>query len=203
MLWRNKEEVTLLKYSINHIDVIVSIQGCQEFRLTGLYGEPNRGKRRSTWELIRQLHAQNQLPWVVVGDMNNVLGQADKRGGPMYPTWLINGFQDTLEECDLHDMDLQGYPFTWERGHGTDNWVEIRLDRAVASSSWLSVFKDAKLTNIEVSTSDHNPILLEPKMINSVPKVRKLKFENAWLREPVCKIIVKDAWYKTQDAELP
>lgn len=127
--------------------------------------------------------------------MNNILGQDDKKGGPLYPSWLINGFQEVLEECDLHDLDLIGYPFTWERGHGTDKWVEIRLDRALASSTWLNLFKDAKRFNLEVSTSDHSPIFLEPVMVaSSFPRIRKLRFENAWLREPVCKVIVEESW---------
>ena len=28
---------------------------------------------------------------------------------------------------------MHGYPFTWERGRGTERWVEERLDRAVAN----------------------------------------------------------------------
>ncbi|XP_074352927.1 uncharacterized protein LOC141692083 [Apium graveolens] len=197
MLWRNKDEITVQSYSTNHIDVLLTIQGWHPFRLTGLYGEPNRSKRRSTWNLIRHLHSQFQNPWILIGDMNNVLGQADKRGGPLYPTWLINGFQEVLEECDLHDMELTGYPFTWERGHGTDKWVEIRLDRALTSGSWLNLFKDAKLVNLEVSTSDHSPIFLEPVNNVLIPsRVHKFKFENAWLREPVCQRIMEDSWNK-------
>ncbi|KAL8090914.1 hypothetical protein AgCh_040108 [Apium graveolens] len=48
----------------------------------------------------------------LTGDMNNVLGQNDKRGGPPYPSWLIRGFQQALDDCELHDMELQGYQFT-------------------------------------------------------------------------------------------
>lgn len=44
MFWRNKEEITLQTYSNNHIDVVINIQGLPPFRLTGLYGEPNRTK---------------------------------------------------------------------------------------------------------------------------------------------------------------
>lgn len=95
-------------------------------------------------------------------------------------------------------MELQGHPFTWERGHGTDKWVEIRLDRALVSKSWLENFKEAKLTNLKVSTSDHSPILLEPFTVRSLPRSRRLKFENAWLREPVCRNIVEDSWRQSQ-----
>lgn len=96
-------------------------------------------------------------------------------------------------------MELQGYPFTWERGHGMSRWTEIRLDRALVSRSWTKVFVNAKLVNLEISTSDHCPILLEPITVNTTPRSRKLKFENAWLREPVCWQIVEDSWRTHQN----
>ncbi|KAK1393065.1 hypothetical protein POM88_012121 [Heracleum sosnowskyi] len=82
-------------------------------------------------------------------------------------------------------MELHGYPFTWERYPGTNKWVEIRLNRAIATSSWMHLFKDARLINLKASTSDHNPILLVPMAVDGLPRVRKQKFENAWLRDPV------------------
>lgn len=54
----------------------------------------------------------NNLSWCILGDMNNVLSQREKRGGRLYPTWLIKGFQEVVEECGLTDMELCGYPFT-------------------------------------------------------------------------------------------
>lgn len=125
LIWRNKNEVSLRSFSKNHIDVEVNVQGWSRFRLTGLYGEPNRAKRRETWDLIRFLARDNSLPWVLIGDMNNVACQMDKKGGRRYPSWLIRGFQDVMDDCELMDMDLQGYPFTFERGHGTATWTEI------------------------------------------------------------------------------
>lgn len=72
------------------------------------------------------------------------------------------------------------YPFTWDRGHGTTKWLEIRLDRALISNSWSrETFQDAKLTNLEVSTFDHCPILLEPTIVQHTPRMRKFMFENA------------------------
>lgn len=55
-------------------------------------------------------------------------------------------------------MHLDGYPFTWERGLGTDKQIEAQLDRALVSRDFFSLYKEAMLTNLEVSTSDHCPI---------------------------------------------
>lgn len=93
--------------------------------------------------------------------MNNVLSQNDKRDGRPYPKRLIQGFQEVLADCELLDINLISYLFTCERGHGTDNWIEVRLDRALVTTGFINCFKKAKLTNMEITTYDHCPILLD------------------------------------------
>lgn len=181
----------MTSYSKNHIDVLVESKGRNKYRLTGIYGEPDRAKRKGTWELICRLHKQTNTPWVLIGDMNNIIRQEDKRGGRQYLTWLIKGFERCVEECNLHDLELEGYPYTWERGYGTESWIEIRLDRALVSSSFMTQFVDAKLTNMKISTSDHSPILLEPFKRSRSVKVKRFRFENVWLRDPMCGKIVE------------
>ncbi|XP_062103848.1 uncharacterized protein LOC133814961 [Humulus lupulus] len=194
LLWKHKEEIHLLSYSLNHIDVVVRVEGMSEWRLTGFYGEPNRAFRRRTWDLIRQLSDRSTLPWCLIGDFNNVLSHVDKKGGVPYPSWLIEGFQNVLNDCELVDMELNGYQFTWEMGAGTDRWVEVRIDRAISSHSWLQLFPMAKLFNLGISTSDHSPLFLDPRFVLHGPYVKKFRFENAWLREPLCHQVVGDAW---------
>lgn len=111
---------------------------------------------------------------------------------------MINGFQEVLDDCDLYDIDLKGYPYTWERGRGTDSWVEIRLDRAVADRTFMNLFTGAKLTNLEISTSDHCLVFFEPKEVIHVVSTKTFKFENAWIREPMCRQIVENVWYRKQ-----
>lgn len=159
----------------------------------GIYGEPDKSKRKDTWDLIRTLHSQMSLPWVLIGDMNNVVKQEDKRDGRPYPSWLIQGFQNCIEECNLHDLELEGYPYTWEMGYGTDSWTEIKLDRALVSNSFMEKFADVKLINLKIFTSDHAPILLELSTHSCPVKVSHFRFENAWLRDPMCGKIVEEA----------
>lgn len=104
--------------------------------------------------------------------MNNVCSQEDKRGGRPYPQPLISGFLNVLEDCNLFDMNLQGYPFTWERGARTTDRIEVRLDRALTNIEFLNVFKDATLTNLEVSTSDHCPLLLAWYKVQQSVRIR-------------------------------
>uniref|UniRef100_A0A803Q5L9 CCHC-type domain-containing protein n=1 Tax=Cannabis sativa TaxID=3483 RepID=A0A803Q5L9_CANSA len=194
MLWKQNSDVQLMGYGVNFIDVSIAEENGDQWRLTGLYGEPNRNPRRNTWDQIRELQTRSPLPWCVVGDLNNVTSQSDKRGGNSYPNWLIDGFCTMLDECGLCDMELCGYPYTWEMGRGTSNWIEVRIDRALVSQSWIESFPLAKLMNLEVSTSDHCPIQV---VFDVGPKVvgrKKFRFENLWLREPACLQLVKDTW---------
>ncbi|KAL8099905.1 hypothetical protein AgCh_032239 [Apium graveolens] len=101
------------------------------------------------------------LPWCVIGDMNNILSHEDKKGGRRYPEWLMQGFCKVVMECNLIDLDLVGHPFTWEKSRGTSAWVELRLDRALVTQRWMEIHEEALLYNIEISTSDHAPVLLE------------------------------------------
>ncbi|XP_060965512.1 uncharacterized protein LOC133034440 [Cannabis sativa] len=123
-----------------------------------------------------------------------IISQSDKRGGQPYPSWLISGFEQTLMDCDLFDMDLIGYAYTWEKGRGTSRWIEVRLDRALVSSVWLQTFTQARLLNLEFSSSDHSPIFLEVVAPDVFIPNRQFRFENAWLKEPMCFEIVKDCW---------
>lgn len=194
LLWKESDQVNITGFSQNHIDAEVILEGMSAWRLTGLYGEPVRANRRKTWDLLRHLARDSNLPWCVVGDLNNVTSLKDKEGGNPYPTWLIDGFNDALHDTGLIDMDLVGHQFTWERGRGTPDFTEVRLDRVLTSTAWLNLFPLAKLYNLEGASSDHSPIFLVPQQIVKTGSSYRFRFENAWLTDPMCEQLVKDGW---------
>ncbi|XP_074322731.1 uncharacterized protein LOC141659702 [Apium graveolens] len=142
----------------------------------GVLCEPDRNKRRITGELLRNLARDVNLPWCVVGDLNNIVSSKDKKGGEPYPDWLIKGFNEVIRDTNLVDLELTRHQFTWERGRDTDDWMEIRLDRALTNESWLNYFPLAKLYNLDGAPSDHSVILLVPQILNRKPKVYRFKF---------------------------
>ncbi|XP_074327612.1 uncharacterized protein LOC141665526 [Apium graveolens] len=198
--WRDRDQANLLSLSQHHIDVEVSVDGLGDWRITGVYGELKRSSRRKTWDLLRNLSRDSNLPWCTIGDMNNVTSQQDKRGGEIYPTWLIDGFNKALTDAGLRDMELTGHRFTWERGRGKPEWTEVRLDRAMVTQDWMDLFPMANLYNLEGSNSDHSPIFLVPKKREESAGVSMFRFENAWLLEPMCQQLVSAYW--KEDGEI-
>lgn len=62
MLWKEDSQATLTGYSRNHIDIQVRGEDNTVWRLTGLYGESNRSQRHKTWDLLRNLARDSNLP---------------------------------------------------------------------------------------------------------------------------------------------
>ncbi|XP_019175849.1 PREDICTED: uncharacterized protein LOC109171175 [Ipomoea nil] len=133
-LWRKNNYARLITYSSNHIDLEISLPGKLHWRLTCYYGYAQRSRRRASWDFLRSLRGAAALPWVVLGDFNDLLAQSEKRGRLPHPNGLIEGFSEALEDCGLLSLPMIGYPYIWERGKGTVDWVEERLDRAVTGS---------------------------------------------------------------------
>jgi hypothetical protein len=191
-----------MNYSRNFINLIVEEGDKGEWRLTCYYGYPERGQRREAWDLLRELRDMSALPWCVVGDFNDLLSQEDKRGLHPHPNWLCNGFRNAVGDCDLTDIQLEGYPYTWAKSIGSPNIVEERLDRAMANSNWLALHPETKLVNIIASHSDHNPILLHTAHAVRSWNNYTFRFENGWLKEEDIGEIVEDVWGRSSEPDI-
>ena len=84
---------------------------------------------------------------------------------------------------------MEGYQFTWEKSRGTPSWVEERLDRALASQMWISLFDNACVFNLETPSSDHSALFLD-FLVGQAIRKRRFRFENVWLKEAECRTLV-------------
>ncbi|XP_019150699.1 PREDICTED: uncharacterized protein LOC109147555 [Ipomoea nil] len=191
-LWKKNNTVRLLSYSQSHIDVEVSLFN-RLWRMTCIYGIPERNRREETWDLLRTLKDRSLLPWVVIGDFNNLLYQAEKKGGNPYPNSLLRGFGDAVDDCGLMQIPMRGHQYTWQKGKGTPNWIEERLDKALITNDWGLMNENAWLENIRTRASDHSILFLS---INAICMPRRFRFEMAWLFDEGCKEVVETAWHE-------
>ncbi|XP_019149856.1 PREDICTED: uncharacterized protein LOC109146658 [Ipomoea nil] len=194
LLWRDKEVATLLGYSSNHIDVSVSLPGKPCWRLTCFYGYSQSTRRQESWDLLRHLKGQSNLPWCVIGDFNDLACQSEKRGPHIHPESLIQGFTTALEDCQLQDLGMIGNRYTWDRGRGTDAWVEERLDRGLATADWSDIYDEALIFNIITMSSDHNALYMDVEGLPSQTGRNRFRFESAWLLDDSCRVVVERSW---------
>lgn len=73
LLWRRSATCEVQNYSQNFINATVKEDGDVNWRLTGFYGIANRGRRRDSWNILRELASQSTMPWCILGDFNDLL----------------------------------------------------------------------------------------------------------------------------------
>jgi hypothetical protein len=116
LLWKKEINIQQLFSAPNYIDVQIQERPDKIWRLTGVYGEPRCEDKYKTWDRIRELHSQHNLPWVLIGDFNEILFSHEKEGGNPRPLNFMQNFRDVLTDCNLHDIGFLGDQFTWRRG---------------------------------------------------------------------------------------
>lgn len=82
-----------------------------------------------------------------------------------------------VSDCNLLDVALSGYPFTWGSGRLASNLVE---------------------ENLVAPISDHNPIVLNTSPKFAAQRCKPFRFENKWLEEAD----VGECWNGFRDFEL-
>lgn len=50
--------------------------------------------------------------------------------------------------CNLVDVPIEGYQYTWRNNRDSDQAVEVRLDRALVNPLWWDLFPLARLLNL-------------------------------------------------------
>uniref|UniRef100_A0A2N9GDA6 Reverse transcriptase domain-containing protein n=1 Tax=Fagus sylvatica TaxID=28930 RepID=A0A2N9GDA6_FAGSY len=204
LLWRDEVQIVVHSHSIAHIDITIRIRGYRDWHFTGFYGNLETSKRDDSWTLLRRLHRNDDLPWLVMGDFNELLDCSEKTGRLERHWYQIESFRQALSDCALADMGFQGNKFTWWNGrYGTDCVYE-RLDRGCCTTDWKTLFPNAQIRHVPFSNSDHAALVLNLNLSlprNNTP-FKRFRFENVWLQMDGCEEVIQAAWTQPQSGHL-
>ena len=105
LLWTREVNLDISSYSGNHIDAIVRETECNfKWRITGFYGHLETHWRYESWCLLAFLHSQYQLPWLCLGDFNEILSITKKAGGATRPQQQMEGFRTVVNFWGFLDL---------------------------------------------------------------------------------------------------
>ncbi|KAK9920383.1 hypothetical protein M0R45_028938 [Rubus argutus] len=104
------------------------------WRLTGFYGHPRTNDRDLSWQLIRDLCDTDSLPWLLIGDFNEILNTGEKVDGPQRSERQMRGFREALGYCDLIDLGFTGSKTTWWSTQTQLVWIELLLPHVGVTS---------------------------------------------------------------------
>ena len=61
---------------------------------------------------IRRIWDRSSLPWLSIGDFNEIVSESEKEGGSLRPRRQMKNFLDSINWCDLRDLGFVGPRFT-------------------------------------------------------------------------------------------
>ena len=74
--------VEILEADHAHIDTLVKGEvSIDWWHLTGFYGAPETSRRDESWALLKVIRDRSTLPWLVIGDFNEIVSVSEKEGG--------------------------------------------------------------------------------------------------------------------------
>lgn len=175
-------DVSLIGKDRQYMHLRCSLVGRPTFLLSAIYALPSPTFKQSLWQELQNFAGGTSLPWVVVGDFNDILASHERTGGVDVNFSRIKLFQDRIQACQLSDMGSCGPSFTW-RGPKLPNYHRLfeRLDRVLANNIFLSAFANSYVQVLtRTKFSDHNPIVLYlENVLTPVPPT--FRFEAMWL----------------------
>ncbi|KAK6139303.1 hypothetical protein DH2020_026962 [Rehmannia glutinosa] len=198
LMWKEEINLTVKLMGRFFVDtVILSDEGL--WRFMGFYGNPNKSLHTLSWDLLRRMHSQMSLPWIIGGDFNEILFPSEKFGGADSIQSGMDNFHTTIERCNLNDLGWSGPRFTWRKGVQNLNNAHEHLDRFLGTQSWTDMFKNYGVYHGDFYGSDHRAIwILTDRVLasklNAKRKNRPFYFEPAWMMAESFPKAFRDSW---------
>lgn len=83
------------------------------WHLTGFYGVLDTSKRPESWAKLKYLKGTSTLPWLAIGDFNELVSMSEKEGGSARPRQQMQHFIDTIDFSGFREVSYSGPKFTW------------------------------------------------------------------------------------------
>ncbi|XP_074313557.1 uncharacterized protein LOC141648737 [Silene latifolia] len=191
--WRNEARISHVLSCNNFI--VLLVEKCQGrlWYLVLIYGSPYCLQRRPVLQELEDCLQKLVYPFLIVGDFNQVEYQSDKLSSSNRTITGAYDFNIWRITNQMVDIPFKGPRYTWCNNQKRKKRVYERIDRALGSKDWLSVFPNTGIKHYPIQISDHAPIELDLQLIkNNKQKPYKL---DAWVLEYEESInIIKDIW---------
>ena len=197
LLWNESPTffVEIITRNEHSIHALVKVHSpSMSFLSIVVYAPPQFHKRILFWEYLQNLARHISLPWVILGDFNDMIYEDEKHGGIPVNRTRISAFRNCMDKCGLMDLGFHNPRFTWtNKSLCWQTTIKERLDSGLGNSEWATIFPSAELYHLPRVKSDHCPILL-----STDPRERKppkpFRFEQMWFTDPSFPTLINESW---------
>ncbi|XP_019085378.1 PREDICTED: uncharacterized protein LOC109126331 [Camelina sativa] len=168
--------------------------------LTFVYGDPVPKNRDSVWERLLRISLTRSNPWFMVGDLNELTGNHEKRGGKLRPASSFLAFNGMIRDCGFLDFPYLGDCPSW-RGWRDKKPIRCRLDRALGNEDWHDLFPDTVTEYLPMIASDHKPLVVS--IGAKRPRGRRsFMFDRRWVGKPGLMDVISSGWSDKPDQDF-
>ncbi|XP_074271061.1 uncharacterized protein LOC141594982 [Silene latifolia] len=191
--YRKEARISQIFSCNNFIILLVEKYKGRSWYLVLFYGAPYVCMRNSVFAELEVYIRNLDHLFLIMGDFNQVEFGSDKlscttsgiSGAYDFNIWRISN--------ELVDIPFKGPTFTWCNNRKGKKRVYERIDRALGSKDWFSLFPNTGIKHFPIQISDHAPIELDLNLVrNDNKKPYKI---DAWVFDhEECMGIIKEAW---------
>ena len=203
-LWNNdKIHVSVLSKDTRSINLPVFDTYLQKNSLISyIYGPAQKWEKQQFWTQLHALNSMIDIPWCIIGDLNEIALPEDKIGGSLLLTNRFQYLPPLITAMNGQSIESLGTPFTWKRKTHT-HLIYERLDRAIARCNWLDLYQEARVLHGCFSCSDHCPITVSTTFPPFKQKAFPFRYQNYWSTfQPVTSAITKSWNLQTRGSFL-
>ena len=155
LLWNdNIVSLQVIAHASQSITALVHVRN-KCWLLTVVYVNPNPRIRESLWTYFDGLAKASNLPWLVMGDFNDISCASEKCGGNFDSGG--SAFVDWISRNQHIDLGFSGSKFTWCNKRNAEGIIWKRIDRSLSNIAWRLMFPEAYLSHLPRINSDHCP----------------------------------------------
>ncbi|XP_026384155.1 uncharacterized protein LOC113279699 [Papaver somniferum] len=147
---------------------------------------------RFLWDKMLEINNQDK-PWLVIGDFNDVLSIEEKKGGRSQLKIAMLECNNCIQSCGLIQAPKSGLEFSWCNNRAGDKRNVCNLDRAFYNVKWLELHPSWGYKFSVRGISDHG-VLYGANA--SIPKLLNVSFRafKVWLEHEGFFNLVKECW---------
>uniref|UniRef100_A0A803Q8D7 DUF4283 domain-containing protein n=1 Tax=Cannabis sativa TaxID=3483 RepID=A0A803Q8D7_CANSA len=113
-----------------------------------VYAPPRREDRKKFWtEYIEEVVHWDSL-WILMGDLNSIVNLEEKTGGRQFTLSEGQGLRDFIFNTGCIDLEATRALYTWTNGQDLVGLGKEKLDRALGSVDWYTLFAKAGVKNL-------------------------------------------------------
>ncbi|XP_056690230.1 uncharacterized protein [Spinacia oleracea] len=164
--------------------------------VSGIYCPTKEEEKSLFWDDLSSFYANTTLPWLLIGDFNELLSPIDKLGGNPIHSHQCKRLPTFLSNHQAVDVPCVQTAYSWKSNQ--DSSLLERIDRAIVDSHFYNLFPKSTVKYGIFSVSDHAPVIFDSNS-EYIHSNRLFRFNNMWTLDQDSHDIVKKEWRVRQE----